>query len=229
MHRFRATDLPFILTRWAERHRVFAPAGVPGNVRFRSWPPDGQTGGQAGAKTDPMTSHPTRHGEERDETPDASGERFLTPDEYVNVSLSPKSFVFNERETLFRWRGGEKTCTATGEPRPAGQAGDTLLFGVRPCDVAGLGYLDRFFLGEHADINYHARRQHVLTVAVNCLKAGPLCFCASFGAGPCAPGPARAPPTGPPRAITTDIKRTPPPPRGEGKDYRYVFSPRKAL
>ena len=209
MHRFRATDLPFILTRWAERHRVFAPAGVPGNVRFRSWPPDGQTGGQAGAKTDPMTSHPTRHGEERDETPDASGERFLTPDEYVNVSLSPKSFVFNERETLFRWRGGEKTCTATGEPRPAGQAGDTLLFGVRPCDVAGLGYLDRFFLGEHADINYHARRQHVLTVAVNCLKAGPLCFCASFGAGPFAPSPAGANLTGTTGEMTYDLLLTP--------------------
>lgn len=161
MYAFKAADLPLVLNRWAERHTVFAPAGAPGNARLLPWPAVGEA---------------------------ARGERFLTPDEYGNFPFSPKSFVFNEREVLFRWQKGEKTLAAASEPRPDGR-GDRLLFGVRPCDVAGLAYLDRFFLGEHADINYHARRQHVLVAAVNCLRAGPLCFCASVGAGPFAPAP----------------------------------------
>ena len=64
------------------------------------------------------------------------------------------------------------------------QEEDKILFGLRPCDTYGLAYMDRFFLGEHHDINYHLRRQHVFIVAVNCLEAGPECYCASMGTGP---------------------------------------------
>lgn len=196
MYAFKAEDLPLILNRWAERHTVFAPAGAPDNARLLPWPAGGQPEAGSGRSPDRL---PAAGREPR-------GERFLAPEEYVNFPLSPKSFVFNEREVLFRWEKGEKTRAASA-PRPGDRAGERLLFGVRPCDVAGLAYMDRFFLGEHADINYHARRQHVLVAAVNCLRAGPLCFCASLGAGPFAPAPAF--PSG--REMAYDLLLTPDP------------------
>lgn len=155
MFKFKASDLPEILTRWSNRYSVFVPGGTPENVQMRLWATRWRT-----------------------------IERFMEPDEYINLSMSPKSFVFSEREPLFRWEGNEKTCTATSEPYPSAHGGDQLLFGLRPCDTSGLAYLDRFFLGEHHDINYHLRRQHVFVVAVNCLKAGKGCFCSSLGTGP---------------------------------------------
>lgn len=104
---------------------------------------------------------------------------------YTNLIVAPKGFVFGEREELFRWEGNEKTCTAISAPSSSSlQEEDKILFGLRPCDTYGLAYMDRFFLGEHHDINYHLRRQHVFIVAVNCLEAGPECYCASMGTGP---------------------------------------------
>lgn len=38
----------------------------------------------------------------------------------------------------------------------------TVIFGMRPCDVSALEYLDDFYLGEYRDINYSmaARGRH---------------------------------------------------------------------
>lgn len=167
MYKFKMSDLPAVLTRWAEQYTVFVPCGTPENVQMRIW----------SATSCPIKPTP----------PDENDEHFLSPDEYINLSMSPKSFVFNEREPLFRWEGNEKTCVADSEPYTGRHDGDRILFGVRPCDVAGFSYMDRFFLGEHQDINYQLRRQHVFVVAVNCVQSGPRCFCSSFGAGPFAP------------------------------------------
>lgn len=156
MFKFKASDLPEILTRWSARYSVFVPSGSPDNAQMRIW------------------SRRTR-----------KEVRFMEPDEYTNLIVAPKGFVFGEREELFRWEGNEKTCTAISAPSSSSlQEEDKILFGLRPCDTYGLAYMDRFFLGEHHDINYHLRRQHVFIVAVNCLEAGPECYCASMGTGP---------------------------------------------
>ena len=142
MFKFKASDLPEILTRWSARYSVFVPSGSPDNAQMRIW------------------SRRTR-----------KEVRFMEPDEYTNLIVAPKGFVFGEREELFRWEGNEKTCTAISAPSSSSlQEEDKILFGLRPCDTYGLAYMDRFFLGEHHDINYHLRRQHVFIVAVNCLK-----------------------------------------------------------
>ena len=156
MFKFKASDPPEILTRWSARYSVFVPSGSPDNAQMRIW------------------SRRTR-----------KEVRFMEPDEYTNLIVAPKGFVFGEREELFRWEGNEKTCTAISAPSSSSlQEEDKILFGLRPCDTYGLAYMDRFFLGEHHDINYHLRRQHVFIVAVNCLEAGPECYCASMGTGP---------------------------------------------
>ena len=57
--------------------------------------------------------------------------------------------------------------------------------GVRACDLAAIGVLDRVLVGgAHPDGAYAGRRDGVFIVAVNCTEPGGLCFCASMNTGP---------------------------------------------
>lgn len=57
--------------------------------------------------------------------------------------------------------------------------------GVRPCDLAAIGILDRVLTdGPYIDPNYLLRRSRAFVVAVNCTRAGATCFCDSMGTGP---------------------------------------------
>ena len=57
--------------------------------------------------------------------------------------------------------------------------------GVRGCDLAAIGVLDRVMVGgAHPDGSYAGRRSGAFVVAVNCTEPGGLCFCASMGTGP---------------------------------------------
>lgn len=62
--------------------------------------------------------------------------------------------------------------------------------GVRGCDLAAIGVLDRVLAGgPHVDGDYAGRRDGVFIIGVNCTEPGGLCFCASMGTGPgCRPG-----------------------------------------
>lgn len=62
--------------------------------------------------------------------------------------------------------------------------------GVRGCDLAAMGVLDRVLIGgAHTDESYARRRTGAFIVAVNCTEPGGLCFCSSMGTGPaCGPG-----------------------------------------
>jgi ferredoxin len=59
------------------------------------------------------------------------------------------------------------------------------LLGVRPCDLAAIGILDRVLTGgRHVDPIYSARRDGNLVIAVECTEPGATCFCTSMGTGP---------------------------------------------
>jgi ferredoxin len=61
----------------------------------------------------------------------------------------------------------------------------TALFGIRPCDVAGIARLDRVLLRDrYKDPDYEARREQTFIVAANCVRSAPTCFCASMETGP---------------------------------------------
>jgi len=62
--------------------------------------------------------------------------------------------------------------------------------GMRGCDLAALGVLDRVLAGgAHPDGSYTGRRDGAFIVSVNCTEPGGLCFCSSMGTGPsCGPG-----------------------------------------
>jgi ferredoxin len=92
-----------------------------------------------------------------------------------------KQFLHPPRRKL--WSGGPDGV-ADGEPEaPTRYA----FLGVRGCDLAAIGTLDRVLgRSEHPDNSYLGRRRQIFVVAVNCTEPGGLCFCASMGTGPAA-------------------------------------------
>jgi sulfhydrogenase subunit beta (sulfur reductase) len=102
-----------------------------------------------------------------------------------DVSLDPgrsrwsaKEFLFPRTETLFTYEA------TNGQPVLADPPADDtpqVLFGVQPCDAAGLVRLDAMLL---PDPFYARRRELTTVVAVACAEAGPECFCAAVGGSP---------------------------------------------
>ncbi|MCX7961763.1 MAG: hypothetical protein N2653_09360 [Burkholderiales bacterium] len=93
-----------------------------------------------------------------------------------------KRFLHPPRERLWRLRKNGDRIEAIAEPESARR--DAFL-GVRACELAAIGILDRVLAeGELADARYRARRNEAFIVAVNCAVAASTCFCASLGTGP---------------------------------------------
>ncbi len=93
-----------------------------------------------------------------------------------------KRYLFPPRRELFhfRQRNGRWETVA-----PAPEATRYALIGVRPCELAAMAVQDAVFLREDfTDPHYHAVRERLFIVAVNCLHPGDTCFCASLGTGP---------------------------------------------
>jgi sulfhydrogenase subunit beta (sulfur reductase) len=117
-----------------------------------------------------------------------SVEKIHVPDEvvldYRNTKESPKSALFPQRETLFRYRSEKgKVEVDVPESEERGQ----VLFGVRPCDARGLLLLDKVFCGGCSDPYFADKRAITLVVSLGCEAPNPTCFCLSTGGGPCSP------------------------------------------
>ncbi|MEU7906137.1 4Fe-4S dicluster domain-containing protein [Actinoplanes sp. NPDC049118] len=79
-------------------------------------------------------------------------------------------------------RGADGTVVVT---EPEEQHRRYALLGVRPCDLAAIGILDRVLAGgRHADPVYAGCRDGNLIIAVECTEPGATCFCTSMGTGP---------------------------------------------
>jgi ferredoxin len=77
--------------------------------------------------------------------------------------------------------GAEFHIVADQQPRP----GPFAFLGVRACELAAMGVLDRVLAQDHfADPVYRRQREGVFVVAVNCTSAAATCFCVSVGTGP---------------------------------------------
>jgi sulfhydrogenase subunit beta (sulfur reductase) len=63
--------------------------------------------------------------------------------------------------------------------------GQTVVFGVRPCDARGARLLDALFLDTApADPYYARRRANTTLIGLACKELGPSCFCTSVGGAP---------------------------------------------
>jgi sulfhydrogenase subunit beta (sulfur reductase) len=101
--------------------------------------------------------------------------------DYSNSSVSPKEFIFPQVERLFRYSTGR----ATFKLKEYKVERKRLIFGVRPCDVAGLRYLDASFGGDITDPSYWSKRASTRLVCIACEKpCTEACFCTSTGTGP---------------------------------------------
>ena len=86
--------------------------------------------------------------------------------------------------------------TSTGEleiEMHTADPGKQALFGIKPCDLAGIAVLDEVLAGPDAtDPAYRARRDQLFLVVVNCAAPASTCFCTSMGTGPFADDPSAA-------------------------------------
>jgi sulfhydrogenase subunit beta (sulfur reductase) len=94
--------------------------------------------------------------------------------DYINPKNTVKDFVFPIKEKMFSFDKLEQSVFD----------GSIAIFGVRPCDARALNVMDKVFNWDEKDEMYNARRSKLLLIGFACNKAGPHCFCTSFGYGP---------------------------------------------
>lgn len=108
-----------------------------------------------------------------------------TPEEVAwgyAVSLAPlKRFLFPQVDPLLRWsRQGDEGL----QLEPSYDERERVFLAVRPCDVAGVLFLDRVFTRDREDIYYLSRRRRSTLIALTCTEPGENCFCVCADAGP---------------------------------------------
>ncbi len=96
----------------------------------------------------------------------------------LNTVRSAKDFFFPQTENIvdFKMEGKNIEVVDAREPNA-----DFIVFGVRACDAASFGILDKVFLADPVDSFYKGRREHGTIVTVACTAPAPTCFCNLFG------------------------------------------------
>ena len=99
--------------------------------------------------------------------------------------MPPKEVVFPQIERILHYDYDEKAKSVVmapiGAPKPKA------LFGLRPCDLAGIQCLDRFYLGqEFVDEVFLTHRKSTFIVTNTCTTPFKQCFCVCTHTGPCA-------------------------------------------
>jgi ferredoxin len=92
--------------------------------------------------------------------------------DYRRTLIPPKKYLLPSRQTILNY------TAAVGYTLPDEPAPQLVLFGVHPCDLQGIAYLDRVFLGDHPDQLYRRYRDAITLVGLSC-EPDEFCFCAS--------------------------------------------------
>ena len=105
---------------------------------------------------------------------------------WFGFAASPHSYkrLFQPpRVPLLTIRRRDGAMTVEGPPPPPRRK--VALIGARACELAAIEVQDRVLCqGQHADVDYAARRRGVFVIAVHCGEPAGTCFCASMGTGP---------------------------------------------
>lgn len=99
---------------------------------------------------------------------------------FSNSDMPPKSIVFPQTETLYKYVLGKKgkiDSVKLNEKK-------SVIFGIRPCDAKSFAILDQLFAGDYEDPYFNARRKNSVLVGLSCNNPGPNCFCTSFDDSP---------------------------------------------
>lgn len=100
--------------------------------------------------------------------------------DYINSLIPPKNFFFPQSEKMFSYDTSDSTLAI----KPAEGIAETVLFGIRPCDVRSIGLLDKVFDAEFKDDLYMDKRNKTTLIALCCNGAKKTCFCTAFGISP---------------------------------------------
>ncbi len=101
--------------------------------------------------------------------------------EYGNTTLPPKEYLLPRTEPLLRFTRGSHGIEVSGcEPDDL----PTVLFGVRPCDAAGIDRMERVFGHEVRDEFFLRRLELTTIIGLSCTHPGPSCFCTAVGCSP---------------------------------------------
>jgi sulfhydrogenase subunit beta (sulfur reductase) len=93
-----------------------------------------------------------------------------------------KKYLFPPQVRLWQAERQGQDITMRAEPPDSTKRA---FIGVRSCELSAIAIQDKVFLqGDAIDSHYHARRDNMFAIAVNCGQAGGTCFCASMQTGP---------------------------------------------
>jgi len=98
--------------------------------------------------------------------------------DFLNTTVPPKSVVFPQTETLYRFEQGSTAINLPAEEE------ERVLLGVRPCDARAMAILDSVFSWDIDDPYYLKKREKTLIIGLSCLEPCANCFCTSVGGGP---------------------------------------------
>ncbi|HJV35956.1 4Fe-4S dicluster domain-containing protein [Geomonas sp.] len=89
--------------------------------------------------------------------------------DHQRTQIPPKKYLLPFREKILFYDDAGYRTAATEPP-------DIVLFGVHPCDLAGIAYLDLVFLGLEDDPAYARRRSALTLIGISC-RPDDFCFC----------------------------------------------------
>ena len=91
---------------------------------------------------------------------------------------SPKGFFLPACESVGRYGSSQQPATAV-------ETAQTVVVGIRACELRALNYLDKVMLeGEFEDPAYRARREGMLLISCDCVDCTETCFCPLVGGQP---------------------------------------------
>lgn len=102
---------------------------------------------------------------------------------YKNTKDAPKGFLFPRSETLMKYTRGAKGMELADVVNESGQ---TVLFGVRPCDARSFALLEMLFdQPNYQDPYFIEKKKNTTVVALACARPPySTCFCTSVGGSP---------------------------------------------
>lgn len=100
---------------------------------------------------------------------------------FANTKKPGKEILFPQSEELYSY-----TIDTEGVRMQANvDQKETIVFGMRPCDVKSLVLLDNVFKNDqYQDVYYLTRRANTLIVGLGCNEPAATCFCSNMACGP---------------------------------------------
>ena len=101
---------------------------------------------------------------------------------YQNIRVSPKKFLFPQKEILYSFEKEGNTIKIKEKEEPTEEQ---IIFGIRSCDARSFRILDTFFSsGKYDDPYYFRKRNRTLFIGLACNEPMTTCFCTSVGGDP---------------------------------------------